>query len=207
MKNLGTVLLVTAAMLAGASAQAAGDAEAGKAKAAVCAGCHGADGNSPSAEFPNLAGQNEKYLVKQILDIQGDADGSRRPVPVMAAMVAGLSAQDIADIAAFYAAQQPARGMASKDLVELGERVYRAGNLETGVAACTACHSPTGAGNAPAGFPRLSGQHPGYMEKQLAAFRNGSRANDGDARVMRDVARFMSDEEIRAVSSYASGLY
>lgn len=207
MKNLGKALLVTTALLAGATAQAAGNAEAGKAKSAVCAGCHGADGNSPTAEFPSLAGQNEKYLVKQMLDIQGDADGSRRPVPMMAPMVAGLSAQDIADLAAFYAAQTATPGAARKDLVELGERIYRAGNRETGVAACTACHSPTGAGNAPAGFPRLSGQHPQYMEKQLYDFRNGTRNNDGDARVMRDVARFLSDEEIRAVSSYASGLY
>ncbi len=207
MKTLGRALIVVVSLLGGTLVHAGGDAEAGKAKAMVCGGCHGMDGNSGVADFPKLAGQNERYLAKQIRDIKGDADGVRRAVPVMAAMVAALSEQDINDIAAFYAAQVSTPGVAKADLVELGERIYRAGNRETGVAACTACHAPRGTGNAPAGFPRLSGQHPQYLAKQLQDFRNGTRNNDGDGRMMRDVARFLSDEEIRAVASYAAGLY
>ncbi len=207
MNTLGKAIIVAAGLLTGSLTYAAGNAAAGEAKAAVCGGCHGMDGNSVAADFPKLAGQNEKYLVKQMLDIQGDENGPRRPVPVMAAMVKNLSQQDIEDMAAFYAAQTSTPGTAKEELVELGERLYRAGNRETGVAACTACHAPNGAGNAAAGFPRLSGQHPKYLEKQLTEYRNGTRNNDGDGRIMRDVARFLSDEEIRAVSSYASGLY
>lgn len=207
MKTLGKALIVAAGLLGGSIAQAAGDPEAGKAKAAVCGGCHGMDGNSGVADFPKLAGQNEKYLVKQIWDIKGDENGVRRPVPMMAPMVANLTAQDIEDISAYFAAQTSTPGVAKEELVELGERMYRAGNRETGVAACTACHAPRGTGNAPAGFPRLSGQHTKYLVKQLREFRNGTRNNDGDAKMMREVARFMSDEEIEAVASYASGLY
>lgn len=207
MKTLGMTLILIAMGLGPIGVQAAGDAEAGKSKAAACGGCHGMDGNSALADFPNLAGQNQRYLVKQIQDIKGDANGVRREVPTMTAMVANLSDQDIEDIAAFYAAQTPTAGAARQALVELGEQIYRAGNRETGVAACTACHAPRGQGNTPAGFPRLSGQHPKYLAKQLMDFRSGSRSNDGDGAMMRDVARFMSDAEIEAVSSYASGLY
>ena len=124
-----------------------------------------------------------------------------------------MSQQDIADIAAYYSAQTGTVGQAKANLVELGERIYRAGNSEIGIAACTACHSPTGGGNAPAGFPKLGGQHAEYIEAQLKAFRTGAeepekgRANDGETRIMRDIVSRMSDLEIRAVSSYIQGLH
>ena len=186
----------------------AGDAAAGEAQTMVCAACHGADGNSAVPTFPKLAGQGQKYLYKQLQDIR---DGAR-PVPTMVGQLDGKSNQDLADIAAYYAAQSRTGGQTDPELLALGEAVYRGGIPERDVAACTACHSPTGAGNAPAGFPALAGQHAEYIAAQLVAYRRGyedetGRINDGDTRIMRITAFGLSDREIEAVSSYAAGLY
>ena len=182
-------------------AHAAGDAAAGQAKTAVCAACHGADGNSAIANFPKLAGQNEKYLVKQMKDIKNGV----RPVVEMTGLLDNLSDQDLADIAAYFAKQGTQIGHAAKDQVEAGQKIYRAGIANKGVAACTACHSPTGAGNASAAFPAVSGQHAAYVEKQLKMFRNAERANDPN-KMMRDIAAKLSDAEIKAVAAYIQGL-
>jgi cytochrome c553 len=205
-----SILLVTLTALSLAGfVQAEGDASAGKDKAMACGACHGADGNSAAPSFPKLAGQGEKYLIKQMNDIHE----GRRVVATMAGQLDNMSEQDIANIAAYYSAQTGTVGQAKADLVELGERIYRAGNSEVGIAACTACHSPTGEGNAPAGFPKLGGQHADYIEAQLRAFRTGAeepekgRSNDGETRIMRDIVSRMSDLEIRAVSSYIQGLH
>lgn len=190
-------------------ANAQGNAEAGKAKAAVCAACHGADGNSAAPTFPKLAGQSERYLKKQLQDIKSNV----RPVPTMTAIVAPLSEQDMADLAAFFASQKPSTNQAKKDLVAKGEQIYRAGIKDKGVPACTACHSPTGSGNAPAGFPRLGGQHADYVAAQLKAYRAAAdgdatgRANDGDTKPMRAIAARLSDSEIAALANYVSGLH
>ena len=207
------VMIALGLVLGCANGALAGDAAAGKGKTLVCSACHGADGNSAAAAFPKLAGQNEKYLIKQMMDIKGDT----RPVPTMAGQLDNMSAEDIADIAAFYAGQTNSGGQASAELLELGQKVYRAGVSARGVAACSACHSPRGGGNAPAGFPALAGQHADYIADQLRKFRIGSentleqnpagRTNDGDGRMMRDVAAGMSDNEIAAVSSYIAGLH
>lgn len=189
-------LLTTANM-----AFAEGDPQAGKTKAAQCVACHGADGNSPAPTFPKLAGQGEKYLLKQLQEIKSGV----RPVAQMTGQLDNMSDQDLQDIASHYAAQTMSGGAAKKDLVELGASVYRAGIKKQGIAACTGCHSPTAAGNAPAGFPRLSGQYADYIEQQLSQFQKGERSNDADA-VMRDIAERMTAKEIKAVSSYASGL-
>lgn len=186
---------------------AAGDAASGESQAMVCSACHGADGNSAVPTFPKLAGLGEKYLVKQLMDIR---DGAR-PVPTMAGQLDGKSNQDLADIAAFYAGQARSGGHTDPDLLALGEKVYRSGVAERNVAACNACHSPTGKGNAPAGFPALAGQHAEYIATQLRAYRKGyedesGRTNDGDARIMRTTAFGLSDAEIDAVASYAAGL-
>ena len=186
----------------------AGDTAAGEAQTMVCAACHGADGNSAVPTFPKLAGQGQKYLYKQLQDIR---DGAR-PVPTMVGQLDGKSNQDLADIAAYYAAQSRTGGQTDPELLALGEAVYRGGIPERDVAACTACHSPTGAGNAPAGFPALAGQHAEYIAAQLVAYRKGyedetGRINDGDTRIMRITAFGLSDREIEAVSSYAAGLY
>ena len=184
-----------------------GDASAGKDKSVACGACHGADGNSAAPTFPKLAGQGERYLVKQMQDIR---DGAR-PVPTMAGQLDGKSDQELADIAAFYASQAGSGGQTSPELLALGEKVYRSGVAERNVAACTACHSPTGKGNAPAGFPALAGQHAEYIAAQLRAYRKGQedpagRTNDGDSRIMRTTAFGLSDGEIDAVASYIAGL-
>ena len=204
-------VVILAALMMGwtqvASAQLVGDAERGKELVATCAACHGADGNSPAPAFPKLAGLGEKYLLKQMQDIR---DGAR-PVPTMAGQVDGKTDQELADMAAFYDSQVRSGAQADPALVELGERVYRAGIAERNVAACTACHSPNGKGNAPAGFPGLAGQHADYIAAQLKAYRKGyqdesGRTNDGDTMIMRSNAFGLSDMEIEAVASYASGL-
>ena len=191
-----------------ADAALAGDAAAGKAQAAVCAACHGPDGNSAVPSFPKLAGQGEKYLYKQLKDIR---DGAR-PIPTMAGQLDGKSNQELADIASCFASQTMSGGHTDPALLALGESVYRSGIPERKVAACAACHSPTGAGNAPAGFPALAGQQAEYIAAQLIAYRKGyedetGRINDGDTRIMRITAFGLSDREIQAVSSYAAGLH
>lgn len=219
MKKLCWVFLI--AIGAAGFVQAGGDPAAGKGKAAACAACHGEGGNSVAATFPKLAGQNERYTLKQLKDIQCgylSAEQQKaqkcmgRSVPTMAGQLDSFNDADLADIAAYYAAQAPSVGQTSPALAAKGEEIYRAGIRAKGVAACSACHSPTGAGNAPAGYPALSGQHADYTAAQLKAFRAAAdgmpgRANDGDTKVMRDIALRMSDSEIAAVASYIAGLH
>ncbi len=219
MKNLVRYTLISLS-LAGAAqlATAAGDPEAGKALATTCAACHGEGGNSVASTFPKIAGLGEKYLLKQLQNIKAGNNGEPgRPVPQMTGILAGFSDQDLVDIASYYA-QQPMQISGAKEIevqiytgekvdgLELGARIYRGGNLETGVPACTGCHSPRGLGNSPAGYPRLGGQHADYIATQLKAFRAGDRVNDNNA-VMRDVAKNMSDAEIAAVANFIAGLH
>ncbi len=178
-----------------------GDAAAGQAKSALCPTCHGADGNSELSMNPKLAGQSVNYIVKQLMDYKSGA----RVNATMAAMVGSLSPQDMQDIAAWYSSQQVTLSGADAETLALGQRIYRGGNKELGVAACTACHSPTGSGNAPAGFPSLSGQHVDYTLTQLKSFRSGERAND-NASMMRSVVERLTDKELEALASYVSGL-
>ncbi|MDJ0806068.1 MAG: c-type cytochrome [Gammaproteobacteria bacterium] len=182
--------------------QAAGNAEVGQTKSVACVACHGPDGNSPvNPVWPKLAGQHPKYTEKQLKDFKSGA----RTDPTMIGMVAPLSEQDMADLAAFFAAQSKQGGSAAADKVEVGEKIYRAGNADTGVAACMACHGPAGTGDPQANFPALAGQHAAYTEKALKDFRSGSRANDMN-KMMRGVAAQMTDDEIVAVSQYIQGL-
>jgi len=184
------------------SAYAAGDAAAGQTKVAVCAACHGADGNSVLGINPKLAGQNQRYTLKQLRDMKSGA----RVVPMMTGLLDNLNDQDLADISAFYAAQQTTVQGADPELVALGEQIYRAGIADLGVAACSACHSPTGSGVGQAGFPALGGQHAEYIATQMKAFRAGARDNDGDTAPMRIVSERLTDREIDALASYVSGL-
>ena len=184
-----------------AGVHAAGDVAAGKAKSATCLACHGPDGNSPNPIWPKLAGQHPAYLAKQLADFKAGA----RKNDLMAPMVAPLSEQDMANLAAYFSSQTQTGGSAAEDKVALGEKIYRAGNAESGVAACTACHGPTGIGNPGALYPRVSGQHAAYLEQTLKDFRAGLRANDAQ-QVMRGVAANMTDDEIAAVSQYIQGL-
>ena len=184
-------------------AQAAGDATAGQTKAAVCGACHGPDGNSAAPTFPKLAGQGERYLLKQMQDIKSGA----RPVVAMTGLLDNLSEQDMADLAAYFASQKGSVGAADAKLVERGDALFRGGKVEEGMPACTGCHAPDGSGNALAGFPKLGGQHAQYVAAQLTNFREGVRTNDGDTMVMRSIAAKLSNKDIEAVSSYIQGLH
>jgi len=195
------VFVSIAIAVSASGAQAAGDAGAGQTKSATCAGCHMADGNSVNPIWPKLAGQHPGYLEKQIMDFKAGA----RKDPTMSAMAAPLSEQDALDLAAWFASQKQAPGTADPAQVSLGQRIYRGGNADTGVAACTACHGPTGAGNPAARFPKISGQHAAYVEKALKDFRAGDRANDA-GKMMQGVAARMTDKEIAAVAQFVQGL-
>lgn len=200
-----SLILLLSAIAAAAFTQATlaqGDPEAGQAKSALCATCHGPDGNSELAINPKIAGQNARYMIKQMQDFRSGA----RPGPIMAAMVINLSDEDIEDLAAYYAAQTPTLLGADPEVVELAESLYRSGVGELEVTACSACHSPTGTGNAPAGFPALGGQHPEYTLQQLKDFRSGARANDQDG-MMRLVTERLTDPELEALASYLAGLH
>ena len=172
----------------------------------VCAACHAADGNSAASANPKIAGQIAEYLDKQLRDFK--PQGGKKPAresAVMTGMVANLSEADMKGLAAYYAGQalRPAAA-ADKDLAQLGQRLWRAGNLATGVPACAGCHGPAGAG-IPSQYPRLGGQFAEYVAAQLKAFQDGRRANDANA-VMRSVAANLTEREIRALAEYAAGL-
>ena len=172
----------------------------------VCAACHGADGNSALPANPVLAGQHVDYTFKQLTNFKSDGGKPpARPSPVMTAIAAGLSPEDMANAAAYFSSQEPKpRPARDADLVKLGQQIYRGGVLSRNVAACASCHGPNGAG-VPSQFPRLAGQHAQYTSDQLRAFRGGQRANDPN-RMMRTIATQLSDREIAAVAQYIQGL-
>ncbi len=167
---------------------------------AVCAACHGADGNSGTPANPKLSQQHAAYLVKQLQEFKS----GKRANPVMSGFAATLSDDDMKNIAAWVSAKKSKAGFAKdKTLVALGERIYRGGIAERSIAACAGCHSPNGAG-IPAQYPRLAGQHADYTETQLKAFRDGVRKNSPQ---MADVAAKLNDREIKAVADYIAGLH
>lgn len=182
-----------------AAAIYAGDVASGKEKSAVCAACHGADGNSLAAIYPSLAGQSANYLTKQLADFKS---GDRQD-PVMAGMVAGLTQEDMKDLGAFFAVQTIKAGTGETD--EVGHKLYLSGNAENGISACVACHGITGKGMKQAGFPSLTGQSKDYLKKQLTSFREASRGNDNNG-IMRNIAIKLSDADIEAVSQYITSL-
>lgn len=183
---------------------AAGDANAGKALAAPCAACHGQDGVAIVPGSANIAGQNERYLKTQLELIKSGV----RPVPLMAGQLDKLSPSDLENLAAYFAGMPSTVGQASGDQLALGEKIYRGGIAGKGVAACTACHSPTGSGNGLAGFPHLGGQRSDYVVVQLTSYREGKRITDeAYGGMMRGVAGGLNDGEITALASYIQGLH
>ncbi|MDB5865267.1 MAG: Cytochrome c, class [Betaproteobacteria bacterium] len=172
----------------------------------VCAACHGADGNSAIPANPVLAGQHAEYTFKQLNNFKAEAGKTpERPSPVMTAMVANLSRDDMANAALYFGGQEAKPGAArNPELVKLGQTIYRGGILGKSIAACASCHGPNGAG-IPAQFPRVAGQHAQYTSDQLKAFRAGTRGNDAN-RMMRAVAGKLNDREIDAVAQYIQGL-
>ena len=197
-------LILAAGLLALAStaALAAGNPSAGKDKSAVCAGCHGADGNAVNPIWPDLAGQHESYLRQQLQLFKS----GERANAVMAGQAANLSGQDMQDLAAYYARQEPKVGEADPKLVDQGQQIYMGGDPANNLPACAACHGPAGAGNPAALYPRLGGQNAQYVAAQLKAYRSGQRAGYPAAEVMVQIAELMSDAEIEAVASYVQGL-
>jgi cytochrome c553 len=168
----------------------------------VCAACHNADGNSIIPTNPRLAGQHAEYIAKQLKNFKS----GERKNPVMSGMAATVADEDLIKVGEYFAAQAPKPGNAKENGPgSLGEKIYKGGIPGSGVAACAACHGPTGAG-IPVQFPRLSGQHAEYVVTQLKAFRAGERAND-TAKMMRMIAAKMTDQEIAAVADYIQGLH
>lgn len=193
------MVLATHAGAAGDQTAAVGSAAAGQTKAATCAACHGADGNSVSPQFPKLAGQNADYIVREL---QRFKSGERKNA-IMSGMAAALSEQDMLDVAAWFSSQTVKPGEADPSLVKTGEAIYRGGDAATGVPACLACHSPDGAGNGPMLIPALAGQHADYVVSQLQAFANGSRKSP----MMDTIAARLTPAQMQAVASYIQGLY
>ncbi len=199
---LATVLLSSSLLAVAAHAQE-GSVDAGRTKSATCAACHGADGNSVTPDWPSLAGQHVAYIVHQLKAFK---NGDRMNV-TMKPFADTLSDQDMADIAAYFAAQKPTPKGADPALVNLGQQIYRGGVPDRGIAACIACHGPSGDGNPLAAYPRLSGQHSTYVARTLGEYASGSRRSDaGVNQMMRNEASLLRDDEIRALASYVQGL-
>ncbi len=184
-----------------ASTASAGDAALGARKAAVCGACHGINGSSINPEWPNLAGQHETYVAAQLLQFQQGA----RVDPLMTPMAVGLTDADMQDLGAHYARQTPAGLEADPSNWKNGEKIYRGGDPERGIPACIACHGPQGKGNGPAKYPALRAQHAVYATKQLKAFADGKRSTLGND-IMQVIAEKLTDDEMRALASYAQGL-
>ena len=202
------VLMVVSVMLApGARAEGAmpaGHAAAGKAKSAVCAACHGMDGNSTDAQYPKLAGQQASYLFRQL---QLFKSGVRQNA-IMLGMATPLSTQDMADLAAYFSQQKIQPGVADPKLVALGQALYRGGDRASGVPACMACHGPDGRGNPGALYPQLAGQHAQYVQQVLTAWHGGQPWGKGPhGKIMLTIAGRLSTADIAAVASYIEGLH
>lgn len=187
---------------AGGGAFLKGDAKAGEAKAAVCAACHGPKGNSAVPIWPKIAGQGAPYLYAQLKQFK---EGGRKD-PVMTAQAAVLSDQDMQDLAVYFAAQEQAPGVASKDAVAIAQKIFRGGDAVRGLPACASCHGPSGAGNPAAAYPRIGGQQADYTTLQLNAFRKGERKSGANGQIMTDVASRLTDEEVAKLASYLNGL-
>ena len=171
-------------------------------KAAMCGGCHGAQGISTNPDWPNLAGQHALYLEKQLHDYK---DATLRHAAIMTPLVMVLTDEDIRDLAGFYAQLPMHEGARAQESQGRGEALYRRGDLSKHITACIACHGPQGTGNAQAGFPVLSGQQAGYTVQQLQAFKDKKRQNDLRG-IMRDISARMSQEDMDAVANYLAGL-
>jgi cytochrome c553 len=173
----------------------------------ICAACHGPDGNSPTPANPNLAGQIADYITQQLVHFKAGI----RQNAIMQGMASALSEADMRAVALYYSRQQP-EGLAARDpeLVKLGQALWRGGDSAANVPACSGCHSPNGVG-IPKNYPRLAGQYADYNYAQLRAFQNGERGRDKEGkdtngRVMRGVAKGLSDTQMKAVAEFAAGL-
>ena len=186
-----------------------GSVQAGATKAAVCFSCHGPNGNSQNPVWPRLAGQNAVYIAEQLHLFKAGI----RKNPVMQPMAAGLSDQDIDNLAAFFAAQTPVGLEADPSYWKAGQALYVHGDAAHDVPGCVACHGPLGRGNPAAGYPALEAQQSVYVVSQLQNYANGTRYSGPNATtatpnsiIMFDIAKRLTPEEIRDVASYVQGL-
>lgn len=208
-RKAALAILFATSFVSNASEPAKAKADPAKGKAiaeTICVACHGVDGNSQTSANPILAAQGKEYLYKQLTNFKAAGDKpAARNNGIMAGMVAGLSDDDMKNVAAWYASQKIKPASAKDESkIAMGQKLWRQGDYAKGVPACAGCHGPSGAG-LPAEYPRLAGQFAEYTESQLKAFRLGERAND-QAKMMRTIAAKLSDAEIKAVSEYAAGL-
>jgi cytochrome c553 len=181
-----------------------GDAKAGEGKAAACGACHGMDGNSSDKQYPKLAGQHESYIARQL----GLFKGNHRVNPIMLGFAAPLSEQDMHDLGAFFATKKILTGVADEKLMVRGEALYKGGDAKLGVPACMACHGPDGRGNPGAGYPQLGGQWTDYVSAKLKEWHDGTTWGDDDrAKIMPEIAKKLSEQDIAAVASYVEGLH
>jgi cytochrome c553 len=201
MKRLWIIAATLSGAIAGNSALAAGNAEAGATKAVVCQACHGANGNSVNPEWPSLAGIGADYLAEQLKNFKEH----KRDNPVMMPNAASLSPDDMADLGAYFDSQINTGLEADPSYWKAGEKLYRAGDKDRAIPACMACHGPTGHGNEPAKFPALRGQHSVYVVKQLNDYASGARTT-GPNGIMPAIAKRLSAEDIRNAASYLQGL-
>lgn len=180
-----------------------GVAEEGKQQSITCGACHGADGNSVNPMWPSIAGQHAPYIYQQL---QAFKEGTRKDV-LMTGQAMLLSDEQMRNLAVYFEEQTTAaKSVADPALVDRGERLYRGGDSENNIAACISCHGPTGRGNPAAAYPSIRGQYAAYAAKQLRDYASGARESDGSTRIMRDISRRLSEEDIVAVSSYIQGL-
>lgn len=208
-RTTAMALLLATSFVTNAAEEAKPKADPAKGKTVaetICVACHGADGNSPVSANPNLAGQGEDYIYKQLTNFKMvDGKPAARNNPIMMGMAAAVSDEDARNVAAWFS-QQKLNPAPVKDetQIALGQKLWRMGDFKKGVPACAGCHGPAGAG-LPAQYPRLAGQYQDYTEAQLKAFRVGERANDAE-KMMRTIAAKLSDAEIKAVAEYAASL-
>lgn len=210
MKKIALSLTILLGTLSASNATAFdGDVNAGKEKSATCAACHGPDGNAPVNIYPKIAGQHADYIYKQLQEFKlGMTSGGKegRMDPVMSGMAMPLSDQDMKDLAAYFSSLNMSEGVTPKDVVEVGQQLYKAGDAERGIPACAACHGPRGNGTSLAKFPKVSFQHPEYIKSQLEKFRDGTRNNDLNG-MMQDIAKKLTDKDIEVLSKYLGGLH
>jgi cbb3-type cytochrome c oxidase subunit III len=204
------IVVLLAASQAQAESLVDGTIEAGKAKSATCMACHGPEGISSTALWPNIAGQNATYIASQLTafrDGAKDPSNAARYDLAMTPMSMLLTDEDIRNLAVYYESlPAPAQPVADPSTIAKGEALYRGGNMDKGTAACIACHGPTGRGNPAANYPALQGQHAVYTAKQLNDYASGTRTSDGRTHMMRDTAARLDKEEIDALASYVQGL-
>jgi cytochrome c553 len=201
MKRFWILAITISSTIVSNSALPAGSVEAGATKAVVCQACHGANGNSTNPEWPSLAGVGADYIADQLKNFKE----GKRANPVMMPNAMSLSPDDMADLGAYFDSLKNTGLEADPSYWQAGQKLYQGGDQARAIPACLACHGPTGAGNEPAKFPALRGQQSVYLAKQLNDYASGARAT-GPNGIMQTIAKRLSPDDIRSLSSYLQGI-